>query len=276
MDVFMLKQIVNVCDFDKTHIQDYITSSGNYIEIMRVELLTALRTRDFMMLASFILTDIKDDHIQTAFEVVTNYFVTEMGLKKKILDYDNHSSNKRMLILCRIVHCFTVEANKKMGKNIYVHVEPEDVIVYETIQADADFPPRKILTLAKIYSIDASNYLSLFELKREKIDIKPAYYYNWLYHASFSPLWKSRILKYKGVIDAKNKKVTFDDDDSDDFYDEYGYEPDEQPVAVENKTIQDIKKERIWLSFYKEHNKNGLLKIDDDILDIIDKVTYNF
>ncbi len=276
IDVFMLKQIVNVCDFDKSDIHDYITSSGNNIEIMRTELLSALRTRDFMMIASFILTDIKDDHIHDAFEVASNYFVTEMGMKKKILDYDKHSSNKRVLILCRIVHCFTVEANKKMGKNIYVHVDPEDVIMYETIQAEADFPPRKILPLAKIYSIDANNYLSLFGLKREKQDVKTAYYYNWLYHASFSPLWKTRILTYNGVIDDKNKQVTFGDEDNDDFYDEYGYEPDEQTAVVENKTIQDIKKERTWVSFYNEHNKNGVIEIDADILDTIDKVTYNF
>ena len=271
MDIFMLKQIVEICDFDKTDIQDYIDSPGNNMEVMRRELITALRTKDFMMLASLILTDIKDEHIDEAFEVATNYFVTEMGLKKKVPNYDKQSSNKRVLILCRIVHYFTATAKKKLGKNLYVHVEPEEVVLYETIHVGL---PRKILRLAKIYTIDSDNYLSLFDLKRETQDIKTAYYYDWLYYASHSPLWKSRILKHNGVIDQKKHKVEFDDDDIDEFYDNYGYEPDEQSTEVENKTIQDIRKERNWLSFYKEHNINGVVEIEDDILSSIDKITY--
>ena len=275
MDIFMLKQIVDICDFDKSDIQDYIDSPGNNVEVMRREMITALRTKDFMMLASLILIDIKDEHIDTMFEAATDYFVTEMGLKKKVQDYDKQSSNKRVLILCRIVHYFTTMSNKKLGKNLYVHVEPEEVVLYETIHAGAGIVPRKILRLAKIYAIDSYNYLSLFDLKRENQDIKTAYYYDWLYYASFSPLWRTRILKHNGVIDQKNHKVEFDDDDIDEFYDNFGYEPDEQSTEVENKTIQDIRKERNWLSFYKEHNINGVVEIEDDILSSIDKITYN-
>lgn len=271
MDIFMLKQIVDICDFDKSDIQDYIDSPGNNLELMRREMITALRTKDFMMLASLILIDIKDEHIDTIFEAATEYFVTEMGIKKKVQDYDKQSSNKRVLILCRIVHYFTAKSNKKLGKNLYVHIEPEEVVLYETISYGV---PRKILPLAKIYAIDSYNYLSLFDLKRETQDIKTAYYYDWLYYASFSPLWRTRILKHNGVIDAENKKVEFDDDDIDEFYDNYGYEPDEQSTEVENKTIQEIKKERNWLSFYKEHNINGVVEIEDDILSSIDKITY--
>ena len=271
MDIFMLKQIVDICDFDKSDIQDYIDSPGNNLELMRREMITALRTKDFMILASLILIDIKDEHIDTMFEAATDYFVTEMGIKKKVQDYDKQSSNKRVLILCRIVHYFTAKSNKKLGKNLYVHIEPEEVVLYETISYGV---PRKILPLAKIYAIDSDNYLSLFDLKRETQDIKTAYYYDWLYYASYSPLWKSRILKHKGVIDQKNHKVEFDDDDIDEFYDNYGYEPDEQSNEVENKTIQEIKKERNWLSFYKEHNINGVVEIEDDILSSIDKITY--
>jgi hypothetical protein len=271
MDVFMLKQIVNICDFDKTDIQEYIDSPGNNLEVIRREMISAIRTKDFMILASLILIDIKDEHIDAMFEVVINYFVTELGLKKKAQDYDKNATNKRVLILCRIVYYFTVTANKKMGKNLYIHVEPEEVVLYETIHTGV---PRKILRLAKIYAIDSYNYLSLFDLKRETQDIKTAYYYDWLYYASYSPLWRTRILKHNGVIDQKNHKVEFDDDDIDEFYDNYGYEPDEQSLEVENKTIQDIRKERNWLSFYKEHNINGVVEIEDDILSSIDKITY--
>ena len=277
MDVFILKQLVNICDFDKTDIQDYTENATN-IENMCTELLNVLKTKDYMIMASYILTDVKEEHLLEVFKVITDYFVIELGLKidKKhlVLDYEKCFSDKRVLILSRIMYYFTFANNKKMGKNIYVHVEPEDVILYETILSSVDLPPRKILPLAKICAIDCYNYLSLFDLKRETQDIKKAYYYNWLYYASFSPVWKSRILRCNGVIDAKNKNVVFDDDDNDDFYDVYGYEPDEQTADVENKTIQDIRKERTWQSFYNEHNKNGIVEVEDDILISIDKIAY--
>lgn len=292
MDIFMLKQIVNICDFDKTDIQQYIMT-GNFEVILR-ELTSALRTKDFMMLASLILTDIRDEDIMSTFKTIIDYFATDMGLKfnsnKIVLEYEKYlgnnyqRNNKRVVVLARMIHYFVVVNNSKMGKNIYVHVEPEEVIIHETIHADLKekdkrsiLPARKILSLAKVYDIDSDNYLSLFELKRETLDIKSAYYYHWLYYASFSPLWKSRIIKHNGYIDKENKLVVFDEElDFETFYNEYGYEPDEQSIAVENKTIQDIKKKRTWVSFYKQHKNSGIVEIDEDILNDIDKIAYKF
>ena len=296
MDIFMLKKIVDICDFDNSDIQKY-NISGNF-EIINSELNSVLEAKDFMMLASLILTGIKEEHIIATFKASLDYFVTDIGLKidskKSVIEFEKylnnkyHNDNKRVILLSRILHYFVVMNNIKLGKNIYVHIEPEDVILYETICADLTekdkrtiLPARKILPLAKIYSIDNDNYLSLFDLKREKQDIKIAYYYNWIYHSSFSPLWRSRILKHCGRIDEKNKKIIFEEEeDSDDneqaFYDEFGYEPDEQKIDIQNKTIQEIKKERTWLSFYNEHKNNGIIEIDDDILNDIDKLTYKF
>ena len=293
MDIFILKQVVNICDFDNSDIQEYNTN-GDF-EFIRSELITALRNKDFMMLSSLILTDIKEQHLLEAFKVILDYFATVVGLKfdskKIVMEYEKYlgnnyqRNNKRIMILARTIHYFVLVNNKKLGKNIYVHIEAEDIIIHENISADlkendkgrAILPARKILPLAKVYSIDVDNYLSLFELKREKQDIKSAYYYNWLYHASFSPLWKSRITKHNGYVDEENKLIVFDEEiDIQNFYDEYGYEPDEQSEDVENKTIKDIKKQRTWLSFYNQHKNSGIIEIEEDILTDIDKVAYKF
>lgn len=293
MDIFILKQVINICDFDNSDIQEYNTN-GDF-EFIRAELVSVLSNKDFMMLAALILTDIKEQHLLEAFKVILDYFATVVGLKfdskKIVMEYEKYlgnnyqRNNKRIMILARTIHYFVLVNNKKLGKNIYVHIEAEDIIMHENISADlkendkgrAILPARKILPLAKVYSIDVDNYLSLFELKREKQDIKTAYYYNWLYHASFSPLWKSRIAKYNGYVDAENKLIVFDEEiDFQNFYDEYGYEPDEQSENVENKTIQDIKKERTWLSFYNIHKNSGIVEIEEDILTDIDKVAYKF
>jgi len=298
MDIFMLKQIIHVCDFENPSTQEYKISSN--FAIINNELDIILENQDFIMLSSLILTEIKDDHIIETLQIVVNYF-NKKGLKLdskkvnseylKILHNNYHSNNKRVILLSKILHYFILIKKIKLGKNIYIHIEPEEVIIYETINAelkakDDEFgrpilPAYKILPLALIYHIDKYNYLSLFHLKREKIDIKIVYREQWLYYASFSPLWKERIIKHNGFIDEQNKKIMFVEkenrnsyDNEEAFYNEFGYEPDEQKIETQNKTIQEIKKERTWLSFYEEHKNNGIVEIEDDILNDMDKITY--
>ena len=140
-------------------------------------------------------------------------------------------------------------------------------------------PAYKILPLAAIHFIDKENYLSLFKLKRDTIDIKNAYNYQWLYHASFAPVWKERIEKFHGYIDKTNKTVIFDEiEDSDDnlqaFHNEFGYEPDEQKTDIQMRTIQEIKKVRDWSSFYKDHKNLCVVEIEEEILEVFDKIGY--
>ena len=232
MDIFMLKQIVCMCDFDNTD----------------TDLNSILDNKDYMMLASLILSEIKDECLIDNLANVIQYFMKK-GLNldskkiiaeyKKILNNSHHSNNKRVILLARIIHYFASTKNIKMGKNIYVHIEEEDVIIYENIYADLNIRPYKILPLASIYYIDQYNYLSLFHLKREKNNITTVYRDKWLYHASFSPLWRERITNHNGHIDEHNKSVVFDEsqDFEEAFYDEFGYEPDEQKIETQNKTI---------------------------------------
>lgn len=284
MDIFMLKQIIQICNFNN----------------ISTDLESILETQDYMILASLILTEIKDEHIIKTLKIVVNYF-NKKGLnldsKKVINEYQKylnnnyHSNNKRVIILSRIMHYYVVIKNIKLGKNLYVHIEPEEVIIYETINVDLKakndelgipiLPAYKILPLATVYYIDKYNYLSLFRLKREKIDIKIIYREKWLYYASFSPLWKERIIKHNGFIDEINKKVIFaekenSDDNEQAFYNEFGYEPDEQKIETQNKTIQEIKSERTWSSFYSEHKNSGIFTVDDDILNDLSEIIYIF
>jgi len=56
----------------------------------------------------------------------------------------------------------------------------------------------------------------------------------WLFYASYSPIWKERIVNHKGKIDKRKKTVIFLDEDMEEcFYDKYNYEPDEQPIEIQ-------------------------------------------
>jgi hypothetical protein len=47
----------------------------------------------------------------------------------------------------------------------------------------------------------------------------------WMYHASKTPIWKNRIIKFNGKIEHGTLDVSIDDEE---FFEQYDYEPDEQ------------------------------------------------
>jgi hypothetical protein len=295
MDVFMLRQIAKTCDFDKQYLVGYKCVTN--FNIIYKEILLALETEDYLTLSSLICNDIFDKHLLLALEKILGFF-SNLGLKlnntqilkeyQKNVDCENNPF-KRIILLSKTIYYFTLIKKLPLGKNLYVHIEPEEIIIYENIcvnlkekgngQLVPVLPAYKILPLAAIYYIDRENYLSLFKLKRDTIDIKNAYNYQWLYHASFAPIWKERIEKFHGYIDKINKTVIFNEiEDSDDnlqaFYDEFGYEPDEQKTDIQVRTIQEIIQVRDWTTFYRDHKNLGVVEIEEEILGVFDKIVY--
>lgn len=56
----------------------------------------------------------------------------------------------------------------------------------------------------------------------------------WLYYASRSPVWYERIIQYKGNINDDTETVSFDNDDNlEEFYNHWGYEPNEQSKEIQ-------------------------------------------
>ena len=105
-----------------------------------------------------------------------------------------------------------------------------------------------------------------YKVRREWADVFECHYkdmsYNeifnlhvsdWLYYASFSPIWKERIDQYKGKIDYNLNKVEFENEDYfEEFHEKYEYDIDEQPVVVQNKIF--------GKSILKKLNINDLFK----------------
>ena len=175
-----------------------------------------------------------------------------------------------------IMYYYSLLFKLKMGKNIYVFVPPEDVVIYETLFADNITKTYRILSSTVIYDINESNYLNLFELTRYNVNFIEAYLNNWLYYASFSPIWSDRIKKYNGTINNELKKIDFNSEtlDEDNFYDQYNYEPDEQPTHIQNKSIGVINNNNTWKDFYYKYKGDGLFVIDDEYINKMNKIVY--
>ena len=84
----------------------------------------------------------------------------------------------------------------------------------------------------------------------------------WLYYASFSPIWNKRIADHDGFVDHDTQTVTFDDEDQEEMFCQlYGYEPDEQPLDIQQSlwSFDNPVKTISWSQFCKEYGKHNLL-----------------
>lgn len=259
LDIFLLRQQ-----------QPSITESN--------DLFSFLEIKDYASIARCILTENQTINIaNTVFQFLCSKdnSLDRKKMEKKWANAITCSHiHPGMHLLSIIMSFFSKESGVKMGKNLYIIIDPDDIIPYATIlvnttaNAKVKVNANKILQKACIHNIDTDSYLSLFQLSRYTIPgartYKEAYYYEWLYYASFSPLWLSRIKKHKGYINSETKQILFKESstDSDDneqkFYSNYGYEPDEQSAETQQKNIQDITNIRTWTTFYENKKKNGL------------------
>ena len=201
--------------------------------------------------------------------------LTKSKLAKEFVSILKTNTNHKIILLAKIMCLFSKKAELKKGKSIYINVEPEDIIPYETICGSKELKHYKILEKATICGIDELKHLSLFKLKRSKYNLQEKYWYNWEYHASFSPLWSQRITKYGGFIDYTKQKVVFKEEPDDElmqqFYGLYGLEPDEQLLSVQQKSIQKIEKKYDWKWFNDKYKRNGLFDIYEEELEEFDE-----
>ena len=146
----------------------------------------------------------------------------------------------------------------KKEKRLYVVLNEDDLSAYKTITASKDTQTCRILQKAVLYNTNESGSLRSFPLKRRVVpydELKNMYHYHWEYFASFSPLWKARINQYGGLPDHDERKIVFEDEQlSQEFYDNYGYEPDELSVEIQEKNIPII-----HFTSEIESNNDGLL-----------------
>lgn len=241
-----------------------------------------LEKEDWWNLARLLFCNLTQSELISAFETIIDFYQEKQGiaLKKKEMLKDYEKKRKanpdleRKILFSRMLHWASLSKQIPMGKKIYVHIDPEEVVLYETIHVDVKekgngqrnplLPAYKILGLSAVYFIDESSSLGLFQLKRNHQDIEHAYLEKWLFHASRSPLWEKRILDHHGRIDNKRQSVEFEDDDwLETFYEQYGYEPDEQPVEIQNKSIQPLHNGKTWYEFYTNHKGRGVLLLEE-------------
>ena len=288
-DVFFLRTICHLFEVECKCINS-CKNISNLVE----QLTIWIDTNDYKSIAQFILNDNKDNDndkiLNIVIDIFVNLYLIKVSKQKMLKEFkiaQDRTTDKKVVLLAKILTLFSLKEKLVKGKNFYIIVEPEDIIPYETIEASIndltnEIRHYRILGVARICGIDDLKCMSLFKLERDTIykqdTITDIYFNNWLYHAAFSPVWFNRIKKYRGYIDYKTQKVEFVDEDiMQMFYKKYGYEPDEQHKNTTDKCLLLHRENGTnWSTFYKKFKNNGLFMLDDDELEELnnDKIRY--
>lgn len=251
-------------------------SNSQNIDVTGVELAKELENKNFPVITKYITTKTKMDDLQQTYKEILDYFKKknkkeEIEKLQKMMKVSN--VNPGIILLSLVFTHYNKKLKIKMNKNTIIDSFDNDIDEYKTIQVDDDFPAYKILPLAYVYEIfDDNNYIHLMDNGKnlnKRDEIIELYQYNWLYHASFSPVWFYRIQKYQGIINHSKKSVVFIDEElMQDFYLYFGYEPDEQAREIQNKSIgyfanrAEMYEGKTWKTFYDRYGKNGLYVVE--------------
>jgi hypothetical protein len=282
MDVFVLRQIVQNFDIDENFVEgnDILTSLGKNLQMTEW-----LGKKDYENITKFVMEDCPDQKLDLLITIATGYFNSikaEKSFGKFTNSYKKAKKvyqNVRHLLLAKILTCFSLHQNLKMGKNVYVSLSCLEIDIFKTKEmADLNLDQGrcyKTLPLVCKYNIDCGKRLGLFSLGRNKLNLKEAYWYHWEYYASFSPIWKERLARFKGGPNESTRRIEFEDDDwHEEFYDRYALEPDEQKKETQDKNIQEISQEISWKAFYDKHAWTSLIGDIDDYLNEMEPIKY--
>ena len=185
-----------------------------------------------------ILNDVKENIYHDNYSNYTHKLWAKICLF--IFNPNFHNDKKKLYVSCLQdehnkminIHEEDIPLSKHGNKQIY------KTLVYKRLHSIS--PLCSSFKLERYNMVEYNENISTYKenVNRECIN---CFWYHWEYYAYVTPLWKDRFDKYDITIDTNNKKITFNnDDDCEDFYDSYGYEPDEQSCETVNKHITNM------------------------------------
>jgi hypothetical protein len=172
---------------------------------------------------------------------------------------------------------FTVHDFATRNKDPEIISDSFETRILVTIQPDA-LEPYQTKVMEPTYNWKFLQQVCLFETRKDAMDIFECSHRtldskyicemhrtdkHWVYFASFSPLWMARILKYKGTIDHAKQTVIFQhDNDLENFFELYGYEPDEQSVIIQRRLMHAVKYKQLSMGeFCRLYDKHALKSV---------------
>ena len=221
-------------------------------------------------------SDLRQELADYIHSIYRNFFYTNNPRLSKIMDVGVERCNVGIHIIATMLLNLTASPRKftlndfmirnptpevfpdafEKETKLWIFANEETSQKYSTEYMEKDnIPLRKVLHSVCKYESDKKwpdvfgcgykdmNHIELFKQHTE----------NWLYYASYTPLWKTRIDEFNGIVNYDKRDVIFDDDDDfEEFHELYGYDLDEQSRELYQKITH--------TSQLSKNNSNDLYK----------------
>jgi hypothetical protein len=128
----------------------------------------------------------------------------------------------------------SMRTNEPKKRKLRLIFKESDIEKYKTVVASEPGKAWKILPQVCKYGIHPE-IRSLFQIAN--VDFRKEYCENWLFYAARSPIWSDRIITCGGFVMDNEKINIVDEDKTEEFYQLYNYEPDEQSLEIQEKSI---------------------------------------
>ena len=248
---------------------------NNYFEINCDQIITEtsvesqisnwLKIKNYTSICFYVINATNLAELLNVYELIVNYYIISPSLVQKYIDDIKISYNTIILnvnMLSKVVSLFNSGGNIPKSQ-FYIRSTVQDISDYQT------YLPYSGAVLEEVTScsVDKFAMLGLFNLQRckyKRSELLEMYNCNWLYHASFSPVWRDRLKRYRGYPNYITKTVEFlSENDLTDFYDKYDYEPDEQLMVVKERSLMKIKP-FCWVKFSSLFSNGNILTIPNE------------
>ena len=241
-----------------------------------------LAEQNYECIAQYILMECLPTDLSAILEETCNYFAwtgIDLSIPKILKTFDKLCSRPRMasscrhILLSRIIHLFTIQSGPPVKpKNIYLTIHKDQIAPFQTSLCAAPDNYKTLRTVCK-YSINASSFLGMFLVARPD-NLAHLYHDHWTYWCAGSPYWAAAIQMHGGKLCDRTQSVVFDMALKEEtFYQIYGLEPDEQPLKVQQRAIEEICAAGVQ-AFYDQYKQFNVLAIDKDYLDALERITY--
>jgi hypothetical protein len=144
-------------------------------------------------------------------------------------DYKSHSTFPATMIMNMIIRN---HVNKENHRHVLIlPFKTEDMERYQTKTITVGKPCKYMRECCEYSAIsEKSCSVNLFQQMQTQTQ--------WLYYASYTPIWKMRLKKYEVKICHEKRDVVFMSDDSmEKFMNKFGFEPDEQPLYIQQYCV---------------------------------------
>lgn len=223
----------------------YTTNVGDSIETTS----NVLNTEPFDMLKS--VQFLKTQPLNEILILYKKRFRVNKKTQTNCLFYTNQKHRWIVKLIAKLIKRKTMWIKTKLNNGEVEFIrklqEPSKQ-VYKTLKEKRLFEINSNIGLFPLNRFNAdTDVVSLWDTTLKKYlpndvsIVESAYLHNWEYYARTTPIWKNIFKTYGASF--KKKQIIFPDANKfDEFYDKYGFEPDEQSKETQLKSMKPIEK----------------------------------